>query len=215
MLGLDRTGPDPFCVTSIRPEQAILRRVTGRLSRRITVVVIGKVLAARLFDLKEKSQPGGGAQMPVPVRRFLFAAIILCAGLPARGADISDYGTKNFSPGVDTPSYFTSESNTVLGSAENEGTEDGGNAAMRSVQITSESRHVERAALHRYRKFAAVTYLHSRGRRRAIQLASSRTFRAKPMRSERTVQMRQAAGFARYRSLKSTKPPMRHASANF
>jgi hypothetical protein len=159
--------------------------------------------------------------MPVPIMRFLFAAAILSAALPAWGADISDYGTKNFNPGVDTPSYFTNESSTVLGSTGNEGTEDSGDAATRSVQMISEPRRAERAAVHRYRKFAAghrsgaLSSIHPRGRGRATQIASSRNFRTKSMRSERTVQVEQTAGSARYRSPKSPKPAMRHASVNF
>ncbi len=87
--------------------------------------------------------------MPATVRRFAFVAAIAYAVAPAWGAGMPDYGTKNFSPGGATPSYFTHENSAILGTAENENAEDGADTPAGSMPASPEVLHADRAPEYR------------------------------------------------------------------
>jgi hypothetical protein len=89
------------------------------------------------------------------IRLAVAAAIAGAAAIPAWGAGMPEFGTKNFSPGGDAPSYFSNE-NGVVGTAAGEAWDDGENAAIGSASDTSEpprmtSRYHERGAAHQSR----------------------------------------------------------------
>ena len=88
--------------------------------------------------------------MPAIIRRFAFSAALACAALPARGAGMPDYGTRNFDPGVATPSYFTNENGTVLGTPEIESADGGAETPARSVEAVSEAPHSYRTTGHHH-----------------------------------------------------------------
>lgn len=50
--------------------------------------------------------------MPDVLRKFLLAALVAWSA-PAWGAGMPEYGTKNFTPGADAPSYFTNETGAL------------------------------------------------------------------------------------------------------
>lgn len=100
--------------------------------------------------------------MPDMLIRLAFIAVIAGAAIPAWGAGMPDFGTKNFSPGEDAPSYFSNE-NGVMGTAAGEAWDDGEDAAISSASETSEpagiaSRYHGRLAAHesRYHRTAYV-----------------------------------------------------------
>jgi len=47
------------------------------------------------------------------LRTILFAGAFAVAAAPAIAVDLPDYGSKNFSPAGDTPSYFANEAAPV------------------------------------------------------------------------------------------------------
>src|SRR5271170_3087879 len=133
--------------------------------------------------------------MPVTLTRFVFAAAVACAAVPGWGAGMPDYGTKNFSPGGATPSYFTNENSAVFGAAENENTDDGADTPTRTSEPTAEPLQSDRTTRHHYGKLSSRNSTshaaaHSRGKGHASQLAGVRsarptsTGRSKPSRSE-------------------------------
>jgi hypothetical protein len=69
--------------------------------------------------------------MPDTLRRLVFAAAIAGAAMPAWGAGMPDFGTKNFSPGGDAPSYFSNE-NRGVSTIAGESWDDGEDATARS-----------------------------------------------------------------------------------
>lgn len=83
--------------------------------------------------------------MPATLKGFVFAAAIAWMAVPAWGAGMPDYGTKNFSPGGATPSYFTNENSAALGIPENDSLDDGADAPLRSAELIAEPRHSDNA----------------------------------------------------------------------
>jgi hypothetical protein len=83
--------------------------------------------------------------MPVTLTRFAYVAAFLYAAAPAWGAGMPDYGSKNFSPGGATPSYFTNENSAILGTAESDNTDDGADNPADSTPSFSEGRRADRA----------------------------------------------------------------------
>src|SRR5438552_116399 len=55
---------------------------------------------------------GGHSMLNKGTIAFLAAALVL-AGFPASAFDLPDYGSKNFSPASDTPTYFANETAPV------------------------------------------------------------------------------------------------------
>jgi hypothetical protein len=90
--------------------------------------------------------------------RFVSAAAIACLAIPAWSASMPDIGTKNFSPGGDTPSYFSNEYGAPAVAAD-EITDDGADDAPHRSLRASEPRH--HAAAWGYR--ARVTATHGSG----------------------------------------------------
>src|SRR4029077_13984774 len=64
-----------------------------------------------LSRLLEGSQWGDTAMLKL--RTILFAGAFAVAAAPAIAVDLPDYGSKNFSPAGDTPSYFANEAAPV------------------------------------------------------------------------------------------------------
>ncbi len=160
--------------------------------------------------------------MPGTLTRFVFAAAIACTALPALGAGMPDYGTKNFSPGGDTPSYFSNENRAVLGATENENTDDGSDTPLRSVQSVSEPTHSDRMTTRHHgqpivgRRARSDAAAHSRGRDRPGHIASANS--ARTTLAGRSTRTARGAGAAKTRAGdagagKSAKPGVRHASA--
>jgi hypothetical protein len=109
--------------------------------------------------------------MPGMVKRFVLAAALAGAAIPAWSAGMPDYGTKNFSPGGDAPSYFSNENGSALGLAANESMDDGGDAPIRSVRAAAEPNDgAWTASRHRHGKFASSR---RSGSHRAIRWASA------------------------------------------
>ncbi len=165
--------------------------------------------------------------MPATLTKFVLAAAIACTALPVWGAGMPDYGTKNFDPGGATPSYFTNENSAVLGTAENENTDDGADLPTRSAEPAAESRRSARATGHHHGKLAsrsseARAALYLRGKGHAAQPAHAKSARtasmggpAKPTRPEHPTLVTAKARTAGSSSTKSAKSNVRHASARF
>jgi hypothetical protein len=163
--------------------------------------------------------------MPVTLTRFVFAAAIACAALPARGAGMPDYGTKNFSPGGAAPSYFTNENGAVLGIPEAENTDDGADAADRAASAAPEPRRADIKSAYRRGRFAgheseARAEAHSRVKGRTSQAAEANRARTasngrfiNPRRSEHASQANARIGTARGGGTKSARSAPRHAAA--
>jgi hypothetical protein len=170
--------------------------------------------------------------MPVTLTRFVFAAAMACAAFPVWGAGLPDYGTKNFDPGGATPSYFTNENSSVLGSAENENTDDGADVPTRSVEREAESERPAGTTGHRHGRYTgrkaeahAATQTHKKGH--ASQSVGTRSARAtsigRSAKSSRSEHVTEAAAKARTAisiapgssHTKSAKSNTRHASARF
>jgi hypothetical protein len=164
--------------------------------------------------------------MPATLTRFVFAAAIACAALPVWGAGMPDYGTKNFNPGGATPSYFTNENSAVLGTAENESTDDGADMPTRSAPAAvlwrsagPTGHHHGKLASRRSEPHAA---LYLRGKGHAPKPAGARSARTtsmggsvKPSRPEHATLATAKARTAGSNSTKSAKSNVRHASARF
>lgn len=148
--------------------------------------------------------------MPVTLTRFVFAGALAWAAGPAWGAGMPDYGTKNFSPGTATPSFFTNENSAVLGISANESSDDGADAPIQSAQSTFEPRQSdERVGHHRGKlvssKRQAHASAHSRVQGHAARAAGSANARAASIgRFAKTRQSEHAA---------SGKSSQRHAAA--
>jgi hypothetical protein len=119
--------------------------------------------------------------MPVTLMRFAFVAALVYAAAPAWGAGMPDYGSKNFSPGGATPSYFTNENTAILGTAETD-TDDGADASADMTGSTPESQRADRSSRYRVghhhgklagRSFEARATSHSRARGGALRSAAA------------------------------------------
>jgi len=161
--------------------------------------------------------------MRVALTRFALAAMIAGAAIPASGAGMPDFGTKNFNPGADAPSYFSNE-NAAIGPASGEAMDDGGDDAPIRPMTTAEPRGTASASLRHHGRFSAsqrsgshrVAYARSSGHAhwasarggrteasgrgrpregsaREARYRSSTTGNAKPMRSARHVAARSSS----------------------
>lgn len=92
--------------------------------------------------------------MPLSFMRFVLAAAIAGCGLPAWAAGMPDWGTKNFSPGGDTPAYFTNETGAVVGAVA-EGSDDGADTPLRAAQSTSQPPELAAPPLSRHGRHMA------------------------------------------------------------
>jgi hypothetical protein len=121
--------------------------------------------------------------MPDMLIRLVLTAAIAGAAIPAWSAGMPEFGTKNFSPGGDAPSYFSNE-NGVIGTAGTESWDDGGDAAIGSASDTGEParmapRYHGTLAVHqsRYHSTAYARPGHMRGqhdRRNTLRLRTVR-----------------------------------------
>jgi len=124
--------------------------------------------------------------MPVGLIRFIFVALVAGAAVPAWGAGIPDYGTKNFSPGGDSPSYFTNENGVVVGVSESDGTDDGTDTPIRSLRSGYEERESSYRTTSNHRKLGAshdaryVATGHLRGKDRLTRAISTNSRRSAP-----------------------------------
>jgi hypothetical protein len=148
--------------------------------------------------------------MPVKLTGFVFATAIAWAAVPAWGAGMPDYGTKNFSPGGATPSYFTNEKSAALGIPENESADDGADLPTQSAQTITEPRQSDEAVGRHRGKFAnrrpqAHAAAHSR--------VNGHTPRATGARNARTASTERFAGTRQSGHSKSARTNLRHASA--
>jgi hypothetical protein len=135
--------------------------------------------------------------MPGLLIRFAFAAAVASAAMPAWGAGMADFGTKNFSPGIDAPSYFSNE-NGAPGATEM--TDDGGDdIPVRVVRTTSAAGQDEWTTSRRHAKFAALHGSRSRGAPQMQPAGYAHSTRAKSAHSEATgrYERRFAAGAAK------------------
>lgn len=114
-----------------------------------------------------------GVSMPDILRKFLLAALIAGGVAPAWGAGMPEYGTKNFSPGADAPSYFTNE-NGVLGVAADFATDQHAAAPAPAVRAESEPRRAAHPTGHGHGKSAA-------GRNGTRRVASSAHAHGRPL----------------------------------
>jgi hypothetical protein len=138
--------------------------------------------------------------MPALLTRFVFTAVLACAAIPAWCAGMPDFGSKNFSPGGDTPSYFSNE-NGAVGVAASETMDDGSDdASIRSIETISEPRQIARTTPGRHERFAV-------GRRSGYGGAAH-------ARSARRAGSANAEAMTRHRLPRTgSAKPVRHASA--
>jgi hypothetical protein len=111
------------------------------------------------------------------VTRFVSAAAIACLAIPAWSGDMPDFGTKNFSPGGETPSYFSNEYGAPAVAAD-EITDDGGDGAPHRSLRASEPRH--RAVAWGYRaRFTAIrgSGYHVRPAGHSVRFANAKSTR--------------------------------------
>ena len=129
--------------------------------------------------------------MPEMLIRLALAAAIAGAAIQASGAEMPEFGTKNFSPGGGAPSYFTNE-NGVVGTAAGEAWDDGEDAAISSASDTNEparmtSRNHDRVAAHQSRYHSTAYARSSRHSRTAhpahYATAADSTGRNRPSRT--------------------------------
>lgn len=103
--------------------------------------------------------------MPDILRKSLLAAVIALGAAPAWGAGMPEYGTKNFTPGADAPSYFTNETG-ALGVAADFGSDPRAAAPSPAVRAESGPRRAATTSVHRHPASAASRH---GGRRVASQ----------------------------------------------
>lgn len=163
--------------------------------------------------------------MPVILMRFAFVAALVYAAAPAWGAGMPDYGSKNFSPGGATPSYFTNENSAILGTAETDNTDDGADASADSTGPMPESQRADRSPGYRGghhhgkladHSFEVRTTSHSRARGGTIHSAEGGRIASSGRASARRAYSTPAAASARsFRTggARSAKAAARHASA--
>jgi hypothetical protein len=137
--------------------------------------------------------------------RLAVAAVIAGAAVPGLSAEMPDFGTKNFSPGGDTPAYFSNE-NGAFGLAAAEATDDGGeNAAMRSLPNEPSGRAVGHA-----RHRAGVTFERRSPHRVTAQARSAVYQHRAGVANTHAATARTRAGSAH-----APGPSVRHASARY
>jgi hypothetical protein len=108
--------------------------------------------------------------MPGLLIRVAFTAAVAGAAIPAWSAGMPEFGTKNFSPGGDAPSYFSNE-NGVVNAVAGEAWDDGDDGATGSVSVGTEP---DRATSRFHGRFAA----HQSSDHSAAYVRSSRHFRS-------------------------------------
>lgn len=113
--------------------------------------------------------------MPSMLIRYALAMAITCAGTSAWSAGIPDYGTKNFSPGSDAPSYFSNENGAFLGAAASESTDDGSDDGIRSTEATAEPDYSVSAGPHHHSRLIYSGRSGSRGH--SLHFANARSTR--------------------------------------
>ena len=148
--------------------------------------------------------------MPVKLTRFVFATALAWAAVPAWGAGMPDYGTKNFSPGGATPSYFTNENSAALGIPDNESADDGADTAADAAPSIAEPRQFEEAVGHHRGRLASRR---SEAHAAAHLRASGHSSRAAGARNTRTASMERFAKVRRPEHTKSARTNSWHASA--
>ncbi len=149
---------------------------------------IGRVLSWR------RSQRHKGGIMPNMLIRYALAAAIAGAATPAWSAGIPDFGTKNFSPGSDAPSYFSNETGAFLGAAASE-SEDG-NDVPGSMQAAAEPDYSVSTGPRHHSRLAYTGKSGSRGvaRGHSLRFASTKSTRStSASRSERSAHSTSAA----------------------
>jgi hypothetical protein len=120
--------------------------------------------------------------MPHTLIRLAFIAAVAGAAIPAWGAGMPDFGTKNFSPGGDAPSYFSNE-NGAPGTTEM--TDDGADdIPARSMRPASAPRSADWATSAPHGKFLAARGSISRSTGQWHSAGSAYAIRAKSARSE-------------------------------
>lgn len=158
--------------------------------------------------------------MPSMLIRYALAMAITCAGTSAWSAGIPDFGTKNFSPGSDAPSYFSNENGAFLGAAAGESTDDGSDDGIRSTEATAEPDYSVSAGPHHHSRIAYTGRSASRGH--SLRFASARS--ARSMSTSRYERSAHSAGgaqpatkarMARTGGAYLGKPSLRHASVKF
>lgn len=119
--------------------------------------------------------------MPDMLRKSLLAAVIVLGAAPAWGAGMPEYGTKNFTPGADAPSYFTNETG-ALGVAADFGADPRAAALSPAVRAESGPRRAATTSAHRHatpaasRRVASQAHGHGRSVHTAAAHGHGRSF---------------------------------------
>ncbi len=162
--------------------------------------------------------------MPSMLIRYALAMAITCAGTSAWSAGIPDYGTKNFSPGSDAPSYFSNENGAFLGAAASESTDDGSDDGICSTEASPETDYSVSTGPRHHSRIAYTGRSGFRGasRDRSLHFASARSTRSMSTsryeRSAHSAGAAQSATKARMPRIGGGylgKPSLRHASVRF
>ncbi len=155
--------------------------------------------------------------MPRLLTRWVLAAAIASVGGPLWAAGMPDFGTKNFSPGADVPSFFSNENAVFAGPAPAESMDDGGDVSTGPIRAVAVARRSAGTAMHRH---GLVTHARKSASGRAMHFARARNARAISIgystRSQRAATMTQSAGRgpkAPRAGAKPGKSGVRHAAA--
>src|SRR5271165_785778 len=164
----------------------------------------------------------GGIGMPNQLMTVLFAAALALTSGAAVGFEMPSYGSKNFSPPGDAPSYFTNENGGLSGRGVDTASIDTGaeeNAASPEV----EPEHVARTKNGHHGRYASsrTSARHASGNSKAEGGSAHYAQAAKPGKASSFSQPAGAkgvaklppAGAAKAKMAKPAKSNLRHASA--